>query len=158
VPVFLLQDAHHRGLLLPAADGMGLVAWGFGDWDWYALDHDAWYHAFDTVLCPGGGALGRRPTDAADGPALRARFPWMELHELAVERAAMLALRADLEGQYAARSAEAHFNARYGMTFVPVEPGFWCCFNCNDATAHWLERLGCEVSWVPVKAWLRVEG
>ncbi len=157
VPVFLLLDARHRGLLLPAADGKGLVEYGFGDWDWYALNEDAWYDVFDTVLWPASGALGRRPTDAADAPSLRARYPWMELHEFAVEREAMEALRGELEAPFAARAADQHFNPRYGMTFVPADDGFWCLFNCNDAAALWLERLGCEVSWVPLRLGLSVK-
>lgn len=156
VSVFLVLDDRHRGVVMQDAAGTGMVEFGYGDWDWYAQNHDAWYDVFDTILWPTTGTIGRRPTDATSGQDLRARYPWIELHEFAVERDAMVALRGDLESRFAARASEQHYNARYRMTFVPVDDGYWCLFNCNDAVADWLERLGCSVSWVPIRIGLQV--
>ena len=42
------------------------------------------------------------------------------------------------------------------MSFVRHEDGFWFLYNCNDAVADWLRRLGCAVSWVPIRLDLSV--
>ena len=73
VTVFLQSEARHKGLLLPKAEGR-FVEYGFGDYDWYALEKDRWYYVFDTVLWPTKGTLGRG--SARCGPssfALRAK-------------------------------------------------------------------------------------
>ena len=43
------------------------LEYGFGDWDYYALEHNAWYLIFDTVLWSTQGALSRREFQA-DNP------------------------------------------------------------------------------------------
>lgn len=149
------MDDRHRGVVLPRVEG-GFVEYGFGDWDWYAENCDRWYHAFDTVLWPTQGTLGRRLTAARNGDELRARFSWMNLYEIRVDRTKMEALRAELAKTYAKESAREVFNARYGMSFVPCADSYWCLFNCNDAVTVWLRKLGCSVSWVPIRVDLSV--
>jgi hypothetical protein len=153
--VYLLQDDRHVGLLLPRAPGR-VVEYGFGDWDWYAMERDAWYNVFDTVLWPTQGTLCRRELAAHGAADLRARLPWATVHEFAVERARAGALLLDLDAQFAAHADELHHSARYGMDFVPHDDGYWLFHNCNDVLADWLRRLGCEVSWVPVRLGLAV--
>jgi hypothetical protein len=157
VHVFLIQDDRHLGLVLPRESGR-LVEYGFGDYDWYALGHDAWYCAFDTVLWPTQGTLARRELDAHDGSSLRQRLPWVTVDEIAVERAPMRALLAELDAAFARHADRVHHNAAWGMDFVPHEDGYCCLWNCNDMVADWLERLGCRVSWVPIRLGLVVAG
>lgn len=154
VATFLLMDDRHRGLLLPRVEG-GFVEYGFGDWDWYAQCCDRWYHTFDTVLWPTQGTLGRRLSPARDGEELRRQFSWMDLHEIIVARHKMEALRAELAAAYAKEANREVYNSRYRMSFVPHD-SYWFLHNCNDAVAAWLQKLGCSVSWVPIRLDLSV--
>ena len=157
VATYLLMDDRHRGVLLPRVEG-GFVEYGFGDWDWYAENCDSWYHAFDTVLWPTQGTLGRRLTPARNGRELRRQFYWMRLYEIIVARTNMEALRDELQHVYAQGADREVYNPRYRMSFVPSGDGYWLFYNCNDAVASWLEKLGCSVSWVPVRLDLNVIG
>jgi hypothetical protein len=149
VAVYLLVDDRHRGVLLPRADG-GFVEYGYGDWDWYAQNYDNWHHAFDTVLWPTQGTLGRRFSASRNGEELRRQFNWMQLHELMVARKDMEALRKELADSFAKGADRQVYNERYRMTFVPHDESYWCLYNCNDVMTLWCEKLGCSVTWVPI--------
>ncbi|MCA8943278.1 MAG: DUF2459 domain-containing protein [Planctomycetes bacterium] len=149
VDIFLLLDARHRGLILPHPDD-GLVEYGYGEWWWYALGDDAWYDAFRAVLWPTQGTLGRRRTGATDLESLRDRFHWMTIQSLVVERERVNSLVEDLETARAERREDEIWSDRYGFWFVPFRTDYWAFHNCNDEVADWLERLGCDVSWVPI--------
>lgn len=151
VEVFLTEEGIHRGLVLPRASGF--VEYAYGEWGWYVLGRDAWYHAFDTVLWPTQGALGRR---SYDDP--RAEFTGEKLTPLPAARPAVEALLDELDALYESARATEVYNPSMRMHFVKVSPGFWCFFNCSDATAQWLRRLGCNVSWVPIRGGFRVAG
>ena len=45
---------------------------------------------------------------------------------------------------------------RFGFKFVPADASYWLPQNCADVVAGWLEELGCEVSWAPVRVGLYV--
>lgn len=155
ITVFLIQDSRHLGLLLPRDDAT-FVEFGYGDWDWYAMEQDSWYHAFDTVLWPTQGTLARREIAARDGAGLQQRVPWATFDAILVARADAHALLGELEARFDRGRDRLHHSVRYGMDFVPDDDGYWCCFNCNDAVADWLRRLGCSVSWVPIRLGLAV--
>ena len=149
VEVVLIRDAMHRGLLFPSEDGF--VEFGFGDWSWYALGNDAWYHTFATVLWPTQGTLSRREHAAHDQEQARAAMPYAEFVAFAVERQAAEDLRNRLQAAFDARSAERVHQAYLRMDFVPYDGSYWFVANCADACAEWLAELGCEVSWVPIR-------
>ena len=150
VAVYLLMDDQHRGLWLPAG-ASGFVGYGFGDWDWFATNHDAWYYVFDTVLWPTHGTLGRRSSAARSADELRRELHWMQLHEIVVARGNMEALRAELADSFAKGADEQVYNELHRMTFVPHPDSYWFLYNCNDAVTGWLRKLGCSVSWVPIR-------
>lgn len=156
VTVLLSFDSRHRGIVLPRRDRRW-VEYHYGEMGWYAHMQDAWYDVFDTVLWPTQGALGRREIGGADVAAVRRRFSWIRFEPLEVERERVLALRDALDARFEAGRDEVVRNDDYGLDFVPVEDGFWCLFNCNDAVAVWLEDLGCDVSWVPIRTDLEVD-
>ncbi|MFM1872963.1 MAG: hypothetical protein RL398_2385 [Planctomycetota bacterium] len=149
VDVLLIRDAMHRGLLLPAESGY--VEFGFGDWSWYALGNDSWYHVFATVLWPTQGALSRREHAAHDPASARAAMPYAEFESFGVDRAAAEALRRRLQEAFDARRDERAYQAYLRMEFVPFDGSYWFASNCADACADWLVELGCEVSWVPIR-------
>ena len=156
VTVFVRKEARHRGLVLPRAEG-GYVEYGYGEFDWYALEEDRWHHAFGTMLFPSTGTLGRRMIDRDSLQGLKALYPHSEFLSLRVSRPLAADLVADLERKFEEGEATLTHNERYRMSFVETDDDFWCFYNCNDATTEWLERLGCSVSWVPVRRDLAVE-
>ena len=151
VEVFLTEEGIHRGLVLPRTSGY--VEYGYGEWDWYVMGCNEWYHVFDTVLWPTQGALGRR---SYDDP--RAEFKGERLTPIQAGRAAVEALLEELDTLYESAKGSEVYNESTRMHFVRISPGFWCFLNCSDATAAWLRRLGCHVSWVPIRGGFRVAG
>jgi hypothetical protein len=151
--VYYLRDSMHRLLALPDGAG-GLTAWSYGDWDWYAHNHDAWYHVFDTVLWPTQATLARRDLPGTGEDALRRSYRAAIIDALVVSEARMLELRGKLTSEFAAGGTP-HYNPRYATRFVAHDSGYWFPNNCNDAVAGWLRELGCEVSWVPIRLDLR---
>ena len=156
VTVFFLVDGQHHGLILPDGEGQ-FTEYGYGEWWWFANNMDSWYRAFPTVLWPTQGALGRRPIAVADERALRDRFHWMDITAFDAERPRVEALRDRLAARYESRRDEEIFNSRYRFWFVPDDDSYWAWWNCTDAMAAWLEELGCEVSWVPIRIGLEFE-
>ncbi|MCY3002136.1 MAG: DUF2459 domain-containing protein [Planctomycetota bacterium] len=149
VSVLLLREALHTGLVFPRETE--LVEFGFGDWAWYALEEDEWYDALPTVLWPTRATLSRRVIPATDAESARAALPWLDFVELRVERSAAERLRDRLEEQFAAGSGELVQPPGRSMQFVPCEGSYWFGHNCADVAAQWLEELGCEVSWLPIR-------
>lgn len=154
VSVWLIRDARHRGLVLPADDA-GLIEFGYGEFAWYAEMRDAWYRAFPAALWPTPGTLGVRRLQARDRDGLRRELPHALIDEIVVARAAAESLRQRLEERFAA-GGEPLWNGVYGFDFVRDPAGYWCLFNCNDAVAEWLVAVGCRVTWVPIRLGLEV--
>ncbi len=156
VPVLLLQEALHQGIVLPATDGT-LVEFGFGDWDWYALGRERWDHALPTVLWPTEGALCRRLWPVGDRAALERRAPWLVLQSVTVSATRAAALRDELEAAFTGSAWPPRFRPDLpGMAFVPCASGYWFGHTCSDAVAGWLRQLDCRVAWVPIRTGLRV--
>jgi hypothetical protein len=155
VAVYLRSEARHQALLLPRPDGF--VEYGYGDYDWYALGKDRWYHVFDTLLWPTQGTLGRRFLPARDVHELLATHPWFVLTPVEVEgeRAERLARR--LAEEFEASGESELNNPDYDLSFVPHPDRFCLLHNCHDAAADWLRELGCTVSSACVRLGLSVE-
>ncbi|MHC5062581.1 MAG: DUF2459 domain-containing protein [Planctomycetota bacterium] len=151
VEVYFLMDNIHRGLWLPDPATGDYWEYGYGDWDWYAMNHDRWYHTFDTSLWPTQGTLGRRVDSATNAAAISARYPWMQLYRIRVSRAKAELLHAELESVFAEGRESQIYNSRYRMSFVHYSDSYWFLHNCNDEVADWLVQLGCHVSWVPIR-------
>lgn len=157
VSVFLLGEAMHTGIVLPPlADDDEFVEFGFGDWSWFALGNDSWYHVFPTMLWPTQGTLGRRSFAATSTAELRVRVHWVELSELTVPAAKARALRTRLQTAHSARLAEAVRRPEWGWTFVPYDRSYWLPQTCADIAAEWLRELDCSVGWAPIRAGLAV--
>ncbi len=156
VTVFLRKEARHKALLLPGEIG-GFVEYGFGDYDWYALRKDRWYHAFDTVLWPTKGTLGRKSLAAIDVAGLQAHYPYSTLFPIVVGGDEATRLRRRLAEQYADHGDGEIYNHTYDLFFVEHDDRFWFLHNCHDAMAAWLRELGCSVSFAPVRVGLSFE-
>jgi hypothetical protein len=155
--VFLLREAMHTGLVLPpidAADGAEYVEFGYGDWGWFALGNDQWYHVFATVLWPTQGGLGRRTFGARTEAELRARVTWAELSPLVVSATKANALRRRLQDRFDKGRGELVERRELGFQFVPGDESYWFPNNCADVAARWFEELDCRVGWTPIRAGL----
>ena len=149
----------HTGVVFPGATPDDeYVEFGFGDWSWFALGNEAWYHAFATVLWPTQGALGRRAFGVNTAAALPAAAYWAELEPVVVSSQRAQALRAQLQGLFDAGRANEVLRAGLRFRFVPFEANYWFPQNCADVAADWFEELGCEVSWRPIRLGLSVAG
>lgn len=158
VSVFLLREARHVGVVLPArVDGRieRYVEFGFGDWGWYALERNAWHDVFATVLWPTPGALCRREHLARSERELRAAAHWTEFEELTVSRARVEALLGRLEREFAAQGERSVRVEAYDMSFALSDRSYWFGDTCADVAADWLEELGCGVSWAPIRMSMR---
>lgn len=156
---FLLHEAMHVGLVLPPDgpdDPNGYVEFGFGDWRWYALGHDAWYDVFATVLWPTQGTLGRRVFRARTAAELPAEASWARLERIVVDAAAARELRKGLQASFEARAGEAVDRRDLRFRFVPDEASYWFAHTCADEAAGWLRRLGCIVGDAPLRSGLHV--
>jgi hypothetical protein len=141
--------------VLPDDRTGGYVEYGYGEWNWYALERNSWYHVFSTILWSTTGCLRRR--ELRDWMVDREEAGG-RLTPLVVNADAAGCLLADLDAMFdAGRDTLVHHHA-YDMDFVQVERGYWFWHNCNDATAEWLERLGCEVSAAWIRTALSVAG
>lgn len=155
--VFLLHEAMHTGIVLPPQGPDGeFVEFGFGDWGWFALGEDGWYHVFGTVIWPTQGTLGRRTFGARTADELRANAWWAELSPVVVEAEKARALRARLEHEHTASIAQAVRRPEYRWVFVPYDSSYWFPNTCADVAADWFEELGCSVGWAPIRAGLCV--
>jgi hypothetical protein len=150
--VYLLKDAKHTGLVLPDRAG-GYVEFGYGEWDWYALVKDRWYHVFDTVLWPTCGCLGRRGMSADEISRSVSRGM---LEAITVSRRCARALFEELDERFNSNKETMIFNPLYGMHFVRDDRGFWFLHNCHDAVAEWMEKVECDVSWLPIRLGLKI--
>lgn len=158
VRVFVLRNALHRGLVVPGEDLRHYVEFAFGEWEWYVQQNTSWYRVVPTMLWPTTGGLGTRRVSATSEAELRDELSYAELVPIVVERDAVDSLRADLlrrweRGLEAADGGSVH---SYGIEFVHADESYTAFHNCADAVAVWLERLGCAVSWLPIRVDLEV--
>lgn len=144
VDVYIVEEGMHTSLVLPRPEG-GFVEYGFGEWGWYALKNTAWYNALDAVLYPSQGALGQKNLAHVPDDAQKVR----------VAQADAAALLKELDAKYDLHKDTEIYNEKLDMRFVVAEKDFWLLFTCSDAAAGWLRRLGCSVSWVPVRCGLK---
>ncbi|MBI4882370.1 MAG: hypothetical protein HY812_22315 [Planctomycetes bacterium] len=155
--VYVIQNAKHFGLILPR-DAGGFVEYGYGDWEWYALEEDSWSDACGTVVWPTLGTLARRESHVAGFAGLRLRYPaGAALLPVEAEAGRVRGLLRGLDERFARGFSQGFYSARYDMYFVPDAERFWFPHMCADETAEWLEELGCTVSWTPIRMGLRVQ-
>ncbi len=157
VPVLVIDYGYHSSLLLPSPDG-GSVEYAYGDWDWFALNRDEWYHTCPTLCCPNPGALGRRrlavpPTRSAAGGVL----PCHEMHELRVARPKVDLLLKRLDESFLRYIETRVDNPLMHLEFVHHEVDYCFLVNCNHLVARWLRELDCGLGGSACFSRFRVE-
>lgn len=157
VPVFIADYGKHSSLVFPAEDGR-LVEFGYGQFDWYALEKDEWWRVPGLLFVPQQGTLCR---EEWAGPATEAGVDkgrrWLEeILRVDVARADEERVLARLEARFAAGASNKVRNPNYRLWFVFDDDLYWVGHSCNAAVADWLEELGCTVPARTVTANYRV--
>lgn len=148
VPVFLLQQGAHTGVILPAADGAegAWVEYAFGNWRWYGEQRDGTLNGLYALAVPNDAALGRRYADAAPpaDPLLEARGA--RVQPFHAERARVHELRRALDAEFEASPVAPRLLERNGLWIAKAQTPYALDSNCSDATVSWLRALGCSVT------------
>ena len=154
--VFLIQEELHVGIVLPDGSGTGYVEYGFGDWSWFGAGETGCWSGTAAVLWPTQGAIGRRLWSAHDEAALRHFASFADFDKLTVERDRVDALRSQLHDEWSRGRTSTPDGGNYDRRFLMVhgEQDYWFLNSCADVCAEWVEVLGCEVSWVPIRVGL----
>lgn len=176
--VYLIDLGYHASIALPAKEAIspppspasarasrdgraaarevGYVEFAYGQWNWYALNHDEWYRAPGVLLIPQPAALARQSrailygggTPAAE--ALRTQLPAEHVWPIVVEAAAAERLLERLEARWRLAAGEHERNAIYNekvdLNMAPAGDEYWYGHNCNTVVAEWLRELGCTVT------------
>lgn len=141
----LVDYGYHSSLVLPSADGES-TEYAYGEWEWFALNHDDSYRVFPALCWPTRGTMGRRRLPVPTQPeALRPLVACEEMFALRVSRARAQALLDTLEARYQRHAPTEVYNPLSGLHFVQDDEDYSCCNNCNHVLVRWLEALGCEV-------------
>jgi hypothetical protein len=147
VPIFVVDYGTTSAVVLP--DGDDLLAYVYGDWQYYALANNHFLNGVAALVWPTRGTLGRARLRGPLGreqvlAQLRQRGV-ADVHVVRVERAAVERLVQRLDELYEAHRETAVENAEYGMSFVHHPRRYTWFWNSNHQTAAWLEEVGCRV-------------
>lgn len=155
VTVFLLDHGRTASLVLPDEHG-GMVRYGYGDWQWYALDRTGVIELFPTLFWPTQGALGRLQINgpvSADSIQQQLDVTIRHIYPIDVEREKVRALRESLDAMFHRHRDTHTFRADVAFSFVHHPDQYTLWNNSNRAVAGWLEELGVEVRGV--RLWSR---
>ena len=156
--VFVLDHGRHTSLVVSTPEG-DLVRYAYGDWRFYAERQTGLGHGIAALLWSTPGALGRRDLPGPPEHAVVRERVLVEIdtvYALVVERARVEALRASLDGIFAA--AERSLDTpETGLVFVPHPVDYRLRHNSNTVVGLWLEALGCELNRRPIFARWRIE-
>ena len=142
--VYIVDYGVHASLLLPR-DSQTHVEYAFGEWEWFALDHDDWYRAIPLAVGSHPGALGRRRVSAADESAIAGELHPKALYPVTLDRSAVDALLQSLDTAFDAQNARQVYGVKACLDFVPSERTYGLFQNCNTVVADWLGEAGCEI-------------
>ena len=146
VTVVLVDYGRHSSLVIPRPGG-GCVEYGFGEWNWYALEKDRWYHSFAAMLWPTQGTLGRHYFGHKPESPKASWLSWSEANfQIPVERSRAQALLDRLNARFDQHADSRLYNPLYQLDFVHDDNSYCITYSCNHAIASWLEELGCRVT------------
>jgi hypothetical protein len=157
-PVFLIHEAKTSSLALPQP-GRSFVRYAYGDWNWYALQHQSVFDGFAALFWPTPGTLGRAVinAEATQDAIRRALGGAVDVYLLEVDRSASDRLLARLDAVHDQARRMGPVVESYGLTFVPDPQNYTYFNNSNHRTAAWLRELGCEVRGPAFASRWRVE-
>jgi hypothetical protein len=141
--VLLLAHGKSSSLVLPDPSD-GATRWAFGDWRYYAEGDTSLMAMIAAAAWPTPAALGREEIESpadVEGEADR-------VMPLRVEADEVRALRARLEGTFAAHESTLHYNPESRLHFVMPEERYTLVNSSNRKVASWIRDLGCLTSGI----------
>lgn len=144
-PVFLVDFGRTLSLVLTIGDDK-MVAYVYGDWNYYALRNRGIFDGLAALLWPSRGTLGRQEIAGRPGvDTVRRQIgsSVQDIHTFHVERRAVERLRDELDRVYL-NGLDMAVNA-YDMTFVPHPRAYTYWWNSNHMTVAWIRSLGCQI-------------
>ena len=158
VHIYVSEYGRHTRLALPR-DALGtsgsaqMIEYGFGDWDYYALEDRGPRSALRALFRSRASALSRREVRYQSDPELfrRANFANYAVR-LTVGQSQAEALHARLERQWD-ELGRGHRTVRHsdeGVYLRRSDQPYHVSRNSNHQTAEWLRELGCEVKGVAI--------
>ncbi len=143
VTIYVVDLGLHSRLVLPDGDD-GFIQYAYGDWRYFALNHDDLGSGFAALLFPTQGTLGRRKYEniaqlqqAIDGN--------INILNFAVARAKAIGLRNLLDKRFNRNIATQIFNPVNQMNFVQDDLDYTLYHNSNHELVLWLQSLDCRV-------------
>lgn len=147
VPVFLLRQGAHTGVILPAegAEEGAWVEYAFGNWGWYGEGNRNTAYAAYALAVPSKSALGRRYAQAHPHEDAVLLERGASLQGFQAERALVAELRHELDEEFESAGVVPRLVGNSGLLVVPARKQYALNYNCADATISWMQRLGCSV-------------
>lgn len=131
------------------------VEYGYGEWGWYANDRMGPARGFAALFLPTDGTLGRRVYRG--GPVIPEPWYGDGWYDIAVERADVAVVLAELDARYQAAIETEIFNDGRGMTFVRDDTRYHLWHHSGTEASAWLREAGCEVRGLGLVAAWRVK-
>lgn len=154
--VYLLDHGRTPSLVLPTDDGR-MVRYAYGDWRYYALRKNDFFHGVAALLWPTQGALGRR--ELPGPPTLESVRQQVavgceNVYAIDVEQSKATELREKLDALFESNRGTLVFNEPYDLEFVHHPRSYTLLHDSNRAVAAWLRELGCDVDGrTPLSKW-----
>jgi hypothetical protein len=157
VDVYVIDHGRTTSLAIAASDG-GMLRYAYGDWDYYALGRNDFWHGVAALLWPTQAGLGRGVLEGPLTPdSVRRQLTAIEaIHALRVERTLSLAFERRMDALFDSRRGTRVDNAAYRLSFVHHPRPYTYFWNSNHAVASWLRELGCRTQGWPARASWRV--
>ena len=143
VTIYLIDYGFHGRLILPS-DENKCFEYAYGDWRYFALNHQDWLTGAAALFLPTQGALGRKlkNCDRLQLLATQKDNSWLKI---AVEKTKSDRLLKLLNSYFDRPATMLVENPHTGMTLVPYDRTYTLLHNSNHELVRWLEDLGCRV-------------
>jgi hypothetical protein len=156
VPVYVTNYGKHSSVVLPLKEG-GYVEWGFGDWNWFALNKTSPLDAIRALFFSPQATLSRRVMwPQATDEDLRHNLSANSLIRIEVSEDRVEQLMRQLDARYARHGDTQVYSTLSYMEHVKDPEHYWLFNNCNHFTAQWLRDLGCRVDGTGVTSDFRL--
>jgi hypothetical protein len=157
VPVFVADYGRHSSILLPDEDGK-LLEFAWGNYEWFAVNHNHASDAFVAMFCSRGSTLGIRWLKTApERPDLRQVVGCDHLLGFSASQTKAAALRRELTERVQRHWVTLVFNPWTDFSMVRDDEHYAMWHNCNHLTAQWLRELDCDVKGIALLSHFQVD-
>jgi len=156
IAVYIIKLSLHPELVLPHPDG-GLMRYAYGDWNYFALNHQGLKDGLTALFLPTPGTLGRLKFSNFDELQRMVKEQNANLLTLQVSQAKAFKLAYSLDERFVSNIATRIQNPQTGLFLVQDEQDYTILHNSNHELVVWLKQLGCQVEGFVMWANFRVK-